>query len=174
MDPSTNPFSALSFIVAPAVLTNACSVLSLGTSNRLARAVDRARELTTLFETTGVDITPRMELKARELAAAQKRMIMLIRALRLFYLALGGFVSAALVSLLGAVLSDLLPKSVSATVEIAAILTGSAAVFALVRGSLILVQETKIAVEILEEEACKVQLEFAEQQKGGALKQLRS
>jgi hypothetical protein len=45
MNPQTNPFAVLSLIVAPAVLTNACSVLVLSTSNRLARATDRVREL---------------------------------------------------------------------------------------------------------------------------------
>ena len=38
-----NPFAVLTAIVAPAILTNACSVLSLGTSNRIARVVDRTR-----------------------------------------------------------------------------------------------------------------------------------
>jgi hypothetical protein len=42
MSDPTNPYAALSLIVAPAVLTNASSVLVLSTSNRLARAVDRA------------------------------------------------------------------------------------------------------------------------------------
>ena len=39
---SDNPFTSLSLIAAPAVLTNASSVLALGTSNRFARAIDRA------------------------------------------------------------------------------------------------------------------------------------
>jgi len=34
-----SPFAALTFIAAPALLTNASSLLMLGTSNRLARAV---------------------------------------------------------------------------------------------------------------------------------------
>ena len=38
-----NPFAVLTAIVAPAILTNASSVLALGTSNRLARVVDRTR-----------------------------------------------------------------------------------------------------------------------------------
>ena len=45
MDPQTNPFAVLSLIVAPAILTNAASVLVMSTSNRLARAIDRARDL---------------------------------------------------------------------------------------------------------------------------------
>src|SRR5438045_9696699 len=38
-----NPFAVLTAVVAPAILTNASSVLALGTSNRLARVVDRTR-----------------------------------------------------------------------------------------------------------------------------------
>ena len=56
MDPTaavvaaTNPFAALTFIAAPALLTNTSSLLLLGTSNRLARAVDRVRALTAHLE----------------------------------------------------------------------------------------------------------------------------
>jgi hypothetical protein len=38
-----NPFAVLTAVVAPAMLTNASSVLCLGTSNRIARVVDRTR-----------------------------------------------------------------------------------------------------------------------------------
>src|SRR5260370_35671170 len=38
-----NPFAVLTGVVAAAILTNACSVLALGTSSRLARVVDRTR-----------------------------------------------------------------------------------------------------------------------------------
>src|ERR1051325_8333934 len=40
---SENPFAALTIVAAPAILTNASSVLCLGTANRLARVVDRTR-----------------------------------------------------------------------------------------------------------------------------------
>ena len=39
----SNPFAVLTAIVAPAILTNASSILALGTSNRLGRVVDRTR-----------------------------------------------------------------------------------------------------------------------------------
>jgi branched-subunit amino acid transport protein len=40
---ANSPFAVLTAIVAPAILTNASSVLALGTSNRFARVVDRTR-----------------------------------------------------------------------------------------------------------------------------------
>src|SRR6266496_2868527 len=45
-----NPFGILTFIVAPAILTNASTVIALGTSNRFARAIDRARALSSQVE----------------------------------------------------------------------------------------------------------------------------
>jgi hypothetical protein len=46
IDPLTqNPFAALTAVMAPAVLTNASTVLCLGTNNRIARVVDRTRFL---------------------------------------------------------------------------------------------------------------------------------
>jgi hypothetical protein len=46
-DLSSNPFALLSLIGAPAVLTNAASVLALSTSNRFLRASERMRALST-------------------------------------------------------------------------------------------------------------------------------
>ena len=61
MTEAPNPFAALSLFVAPSILTNACSVPIMSPSNRLARTVDRARELS-------------RELEAREtLAVLQER-----------------------------------------------------------------------------------------------------
>ena len=49
-----SPFAALSFIAAPAVLTNAASVLAMSTSNRFLRASDRMRQLADRLD-RGVD-----------------------------------------------------------------------------------------------------------------------
>jgi hypothetical protein len=150
----TNPFAVLSLIVAPAILTNACSLLSMSTSNRLARAVDRARELAKQLEdpaTAGSD-TPR---RLSELAAVEQRSVMLLSALRSFYLALGGFAAATLISLLGAVLIRF-SGPVVLGLEFAAVTAGVVAVGSLVHGSLLLVRETRIAVSVLRERAAAV------------------
>jgi hypothetical protein len=159
MDLQTNPFSVLSFIVAPAVLTNASAVLTLSTSNRLARAVDRARELTTELEHSEGKTDPTCHAKLRELEAAQQRMLMLIRALKFFYVALGSFAGTALLSLIGALLTPALP-SLTLFGEVVAVTVGSVAVGALVQGALLLVRETSVAVEVMEERARRIQVEF--------------
>ena len=54
---SDSPFAVLTLIAAPAVFTNASSVLALGTGNRLARVVDRTRML--VKDLHGAEIDPR-------------------------------------------------------------------------------------------------------------------
>lgn len=150
-----NPFAILSFIVAPAILTNASSVLAMSTSNRLARAVDRARELTKQLESPG-EVSPlETSDRLRELAAAETRALMLIRALQSFYTALGGFAAAALISLLGAA-AITAGRANSAIFELVAIAAGLIAVGALVHGSILLVRETRIAVQVLRDRAAEL------------------
>ncbi|MDP1798237.1 MAG: DUF2721 domain-containing protein [Planctomycetaceae bacterium] len=149
-----NPFAVLSLIVAPAILTNAASVLTMSTSNRLARAVDRARELSKQLEADSTG--PETERRLSDLAATEERSLLLLRALRGYYFALGGFASAALVSLLGAVLAPFETQFLVWVLEILGVAAGLAAVGAIVHGSALLVRETQIAVQLLSERATRV------------------
>jgi hypothetical protein len=158
----TNPFAALSLIVAPAILTNAASVLAMSTSNRLARAVDRARDLARQLEAVesaggpGPDAAREFERRLDEMTATEHRTVMLLQVLQSFYIALGGFASATLASLLGAVLARFGPEALVIALEIAAVAAGIVGVGALVRGSIILVRETSIAVRVISERAASV------------------
>ncbi len=163
----SNPFAMLSFIVAPAILTNACSVLAMSTGNRLARAVDRARELAKQLDASGTDGSPEAERRLRELGAAENRTIILLNALASFYLALGGFALAALVSLIGAGFVTAGFDSIVGIVEAIAVLAGVVAVGALVHGSMNLVRETRIAVQVLHERASGVRARLADGRVGG-------
>jgi len=152
----TNPFAVLSLMVAPAILTNAASVLVMSTSNRLARGVDRARELSKQLEETVEFSCPEPQRRLRELTATEHRVLLLLRALRSFYLALGAFASAALASLLGAVFASIPWPHVVLPLEIAGVIAGVAAVSGLVYGSALLLQETRIAVQIVSDRAATV------------------
>jgi Protein of unknown function (DUF2721) len=161
MDPQANPFAAFSLIVAPAILTNAASVLAMSTSNRLARAVDRARELSRQLEGAqpeDADRTRRSDWERRfqELAVQEQRTTMLLRVLQSFYFALGGFASSTLAALLGAVLTRFGVGMLVMVFEFAAVAGGAIGVASLVRGSLLLVHETGIAVQIVSERAARV------------------
>jgi len=156
MDPTKNPFAILSLIVAPAILTNASSVLIMSTSNRLGRAVDRARLLSKQLEE---ELNPKpedTERRLRELNASERRALLLIRGLRSFYVALGAFASSTLISLLGAVLVPLETMFFVQALEFLGVVAGAVAVGALVHGSTVLLKETRIAVNILAQRAANV------------------
>jgi uncharacterized membrane protein len=155
---AANPFAVLSFIVAPAILTNASSVLVLSTSNRLARAVDRARELSRELEASTTPVSAMDAQRLRELDLAEERSVLLVRALRVFYLAVSGFASAALISLIGAILSPGVPAELATLIGYVLIVTGLVAVGSIVYGSVLLVRETRMAVASLSEQAESLRL----------------
>lgn len=144
-----NPFAVLSLIVAPAILTNASSVLIMSTSNRVARAVDRARELSKQLEALGGLESPETERRLKELSASEQRTVLLMRGLRSFYVALGGFSSATLISLVGAILVPVSDVRIVRVIEVIGVFAGLLAVGAIVNGSALLLKETRIAVRVL-------------------------
>ncbi len=164
-DPQINPFTALASIGAPALLTNATSIMIQSTSNRLARAVDRARALSTELEAPDAWKNPHASWSMRELDAAQLRMVMLIRALRSFYMAIGGFAVAALAAIAGALASPYIPANVTTGLGFLTLCAGVVAVGGLVHGSQLLVRETRTTVAVLTERAARVQANFAAQKK---------
>jgi uncharacterized protein DUF2721 len=161
MSDPTNPFAALSLIVAPAVLTNASSILVLSTSNRLARAVDRARALAVQLESPAGMLTRFTTLQLRELDSSERRALLLLGALRLFYGSLGAFAGAALTSLIGAALSSGQLSTLSTTLEVVAVGAGFLGVTGLVLGCVLLLRETRIAVRVVSEEATLLREHFA-------------
>lgn len=153
MDPLvTNPFAVLTFIAAPAILTNASSVMALGTSNRFARTVDRSRALSAEIEKGYGSPGPFTALRLRQLQTANRRVLMLVRALTCFYLSLGGFAAASFTSLLGAVFvisGHATPRMVAMGIAFGC---GVIGVSGLVAGSGILVWESRLAFAVLLEE----------------------
>jgi hypothetical protein len=148
MEPSANPFAALSLIVAPAILTNASSVLAMSTSNRLARAVDRARDLVRQVETDGN--TPARVSHLLDLRITEDRALLLLRVLRSFYVGLAAFATATLVSLIGAVVVSSGGGLLGTIFETLAIVAGIVGVGGLSFGALLLVRETRLAVANLQ------------------------
>lgn len=151
-----NPYAVLSLIVAPAILTNASSVIIMSTSNRLARSVDRARELSKQLEAETQFTSEESKRRLRELSATERRTLLLLRGLRSFYVALACFAMAALLSLFGALLVPVKADMVIQSLEVAGVAAGMLAVTALVHGSFLLFHETRIAVTILSERVATV------------------
>jgi hypothetical protein len=148
---SQNLFALLTLIVAPAVLTNASSVLALNTANRFGRVVDRSRQLTEQIQSLKENAELR-EIRLRQIARLLKRGAFLLRAQTCFYGALGMFVAAALISVLGAALAAGYPFGYRAA-ALGSFVVGSAAASCVVYGCSLLVRETRLALESLDEEA---------------------
>ena len=147
-----SPFAALTFIAAPALLTNAASVLLLGTSNRLARSVDRGRVLAERLEhhKHPGSVTDR---EIGDLARAERRVRVIVSALTAFYLAVAAFAFSTMVALLGAGFlspgeTALLPIVVRTTIASAVV-----GVASIVFGSLSLVFESRLTFALLHAEA---------------------
>lgn len=147
-----NPFAILTAIVAPAVLTNACSVLCLGIGNRIARVVDRTRVLTDTMPKFQQG-SPQYGSRVRQLGRLQRRAQFLLKALRLMYLALGGLAASALISVIGAASAYYGNQFVFRAIAVIALAIGVFAVTALVSGCVYVVHETRLAVQNLTEEA---------------------
>ena len=141
-----DPFSILTVVVAPAVLTNASSVLALGTNNRLARVADRTHALTARL--ANLESSAREhEVSASELAALQTRAQLLLRALRYFYLGLGLFAGSALISIAGSIVVYYGWPSAFRIAAGIGVACGASAVMALVCGCVMMIRETQLAVK---------------------------
>jgi hypothetical protein len=92
--------SLLSAMITPAVLISACGTLVFSTATRLARIVDRVRELSltmeTLFRGEGDFPEERRAEIERQLGFYVRRSRLVQRSLTAFYVALGIFVAATI------------------------------------------------------------------------------
>jgi hypothetical protein len=153
VDLPSNPFAILTFISAPAILTNASCVLLFGTGNRYGRAIDRVHELSAMIESARDAGAAELQLRIRQLEAGEKRTSLIVRALTCFYAAVAGFVSCTLISLAGAVLVSIhIEEGVWISFAIAFV-AGTIGVCSMVAGALMLVRETRYSFRILSEES---------------------
>ena len=155
MDPHLNPFSVLSWIIAPALLTNACTLLILSTANRLARAVDRAQELSSKLEHGADRASPEAIRHLGELTAHERRSLILLAALRSYYVACGSFAKATLISIFGSVIASLGAPDLVRVLEVCGAVAGLVAVGALIYGSVVVMRETSIVVRVLQQRAAE-------------------
>jgi len=147
-----SPFQILTLIVAPAVLTNSSSVLSLGTSNRFARAVDRSRALYDKLKDADKLTSSEKEIFTRQLPIIRQRALLLVRALTAFYTSVGAFSATALTSLIGAGAEMYGQAGLSRVLTVLAVSLGCLGVTGLVSGTGMLVRETWVAFKFLEME----------------------
>src|ERR1700722_16436685 len=106
MDTATlaqSPFTVLTFIAAPALLTNATSVLAMSTTNRMLRTRDSMSELLAQSK-TDAPLDQDLAHTVAHVNRVEAQAGLLLNALHAIYLALGAFSAATLVTLIGAAL----------------------------------------------------------------------
>jgi hypothetical protein len=147
-----SPFAVLTAVVAPAMLTNASAVLSLATSNRLARVVDRHRAV--VPQAAKLDRThPDHAAWTAQLDRLEHRGQLLVRALRSIYLALGLFAAATLLAVFGGLGAFYGHHAAYDVIAMIALGAGGLAVTQLVASCVYMVRETQLAVQNLAAEA---------------------
>jgi hypothetical protein len=168
MDPSSlanSPFSALTFIVAPAILTNACSVLAMSTINRMLKTRDRMYELFAESEAGGK--TPEDSDRIMEqVNRVEKQAILLLHALHAIYIALGAFAGATLVTLLGAVLAPLHGDIWMSASSALGIILGAVGVGGLIYGCTKLLAATRLSLLNLRQEAALIRNRHGKKSEG--------
>lgn len=140
---TNNPFAVLTFIAAPAILTNATSVLAMSTINRWLRALDRMHEL--LKESESVAPSDRENFIGRVNHVEQQAM-MLLEALHWIYVALGAFAAATLVTLLGGVAGQFGNEILTRAIIGVGLLLGFAGVTGLIGGCTHLFRATRLSL----------------------------
>ena len=158
MDPNSltqNPFAALTFVAAPALLTNASCVLALGTINRMLRTRVRMHELFTESKTGGQSIEDRNHLK-EVTDRVEKQAAFLLTALGLIYFALAAFASATLVTLLGAGIASFADGALVRAMALLGVLLGFVGAGGLVLGCVNLFRATQLSLENIRDEAALI------------------
>jgi hypothetical protein len=142
----------LSAMITPAVLISACGTLIFSTSTRLARIVDRVRELSHSFELIyrGSDVDFPGERRAeveRQLLLMAARGRLIQRALTSFYVSLGIFVGTTM----GIGLAALSPRVAWLPTAL-----GAAGTLVLFHGCVMLIGETRLSLRSVD-----LEMEFA-------------
>lgn len=145
-----NPFAVLTFIVAPAILTNATSVLAMSTINRMLRTRERMHEL---YGESEAGETFQGDAFVNQVARVEQQGKLLLRALRWIYISLGAFAGATLVTLLGAVSGHLGNATLLRVVVGAGLLLGALGVVGLISGCVNLLRATQLSLANINEEA---------------------
>ena len=150
---TNNPFAVLTFIAAPALLTNASCLLALSTINRLLRTRESMREL---LKESEREAQPRGPKFLEHVNRVERQASMLLRALHFIYVALGAFVAATLVTLLGAVAGQSGSEIAMKAVIGLGLVLGFAGVAGLVGGCVNLFHATQISLINIREEAATI------------------
>jgi hypothetical protein len=145
-----SPFAVLTFIAAPAILTNAASVLAMSTINRMLRTRERMHQL---FKESEDGATAREARFAGQVARVEQQGLFLLRALHWIYVSIGSFAAASLVTLIGAGVGQLGSDFLMRVIVGLGLLLGISGVSGLIGGCVNLFKATQLSLVNIREEA---------------------
>lgn len=151
---TSNPFALLSLVGAPAVLTNAASVLALSTSNRFLRTTERMRGFAAEIQKMKASPDVRA-LLVRQMDRTEEQAKLLLGALRGAYVAAGAFTAATLISILGAAVAPHSPR-LDTWLAVVALGVGVLGAAALILACQRLLAATRSSIVNMSEEAAYV------------------
>jgi len=137
-------------------LTNASSLLALSTSNRFLRAGERLRIVAAELE--HCQTAAEREWRIRHIDRIEHQAALLLGAMRADYVALGSFVTASLVCLVGAALASRQMHPLDEIMMVLGMIAGFSGAAALVFASVRLLQATKLSMVNISEEAEMIRL----------------
>jgi hypothetical protein len=158
-----SPFAALTFIAAPALLTNASSVLALSTINRMLRTGERMHDLFVRSEVGGASAAESAWL-VEQVNRVERQAALLLGALYSIYVALAAFACATLVTLLGASLAHFDGALSLRVLAGIGVLLGVIGVGGLVVGCINLFRATQLSLVNIREEGALVRQRQARSQ----------
>ena len=143
-----NPFAVITIIAAPAILTNASALLSLSTSNRLMRCLDRINEFNEKLE--AADLSDQLRsLFIEQLDLSHQQSKQFLRALRAIYISLASFAGASFIALAGAATTTLLPRILIDGFGLISFIAGGFGALGFVWASFELIRASRITVRIM-------------------------
>ena len=148
-----NPFAVLTFIAAPAILTNAASVLAMSTINRMLRTRERMHQMFTESQDSAVAGNPDF---IAQVGRAERQGLLLLSALHWIYVAIGSFAAASLVTLIGAGVGQLGSQVLMHVIVTAGLLLGVSGVAGLIGGCVNLFKATQLSLVNIRQEAALI------------------
>jgi hypothetical protein len=158
MDPVTltqNPFTALTFIAAPALLTNATSTLAQSTATRMLATRESMSQLVATFKINGLEETEDSAFD-EHVDRIKSQAKHLLDALHSIYLALGAFAAATLVTLIGAALIPFQGALWFDSLAFLGLAMGAMGVGCLIFGSVRLFQTTRLSYTGISDDATRI------------------
>lgn len=155
MEPSIlteSPFGVMTFIAAPALLTNASSVLAMSTISRMLATREQMQKMYILSE-AGKQPPQEAARLIEKVNRVERQAELLLHALHSIYIALGAFACATLVTLLGAGSASFPDERILHALVAFGVVLGMVGAAGLVLGCGKLFQATQISLVNIRDEA---------------------